>query len=281
MSVREIIDDNQFQWELASAGRHLVVVEFSASWCGPCQLIAPHFALLPEIYPNVIFLKVDVDECEDTALSQGLTAIPTFMFFRNKRKIDKIQGIDINAIAEKILEYADTSEVDEVEELPKAARDVEDYGEGLVNLNSFISQEESKCLNESESHPFSQCLISETGYLQSDFDEHLIISVTFKQSVKIHSLKLKAPAQMGPKEIKLFVNQPRVLDFVRAERMDSVQDLFLNPNDLEKGTLVNLTYVKFQDVRNIQLFIKNNQSGGEITQIDYMAFIGSPLMPLT
>uniref|UniRef100_A0A1A9V6U2 PITH domain-containing protein n=1 Tax=Glossina austeni TaxID=7395 RepID=A0A1A9V6U2_GLOAU len=280
MSVRAISDDNHFQIELANAGRHLVVVDFSASWCGPCQLIAPHFALLPEIYPNVIFLKVDVDECTDTALIQGLTAIPTFIFFRNNKKIDKIQGVDINALAEKILQYAEVSEGDEVEELPKAARDLEEYGEGLVNLNSFISQEESACLNESDSHPFSQCL-SEAGYLQSDVDKQLIISVTFKQAVKIHSLKLKAPAQMGPKEIKLFVNQPRVLDFARAEHMDSKQDLLLNPKDLEKGTPVNLIYVKFQDVRNIQLFIKNNQSGGEITQIDYMAFIGSPLMPLT
>uniref|UniRef100_A0A1B0BI01 Thioredoxin domain-containing protein n=1 Tax=Glossina palpalis gambiensis TaxID=67801 RepID=A0A1B0BI01_9MUSC len=280
MPVREISDDNHFELELADAGRRLVVVDFSASWCGPCQLIAPHFQLLPEIYPNVIFLKVDVDKCEDTALNQGLTAIPTFMFFKNKKKIDKIQGIDINALAEKILEYADVSDGDEVEE-PKAAADLEDYGEGLMNLNSFISEEESECINESDSHPFRQCLISDTGYLQSDFDEQLIISVTFKQAVKIHSLKLKAPAQMGPKEIKLFVNQPRILDFVRAEHMDSVQDLLINPKDLEKGTPVNLIYVKFQGVRNIQLFIKNNQSDGVITQIDYMAFIGSPLMPLT
>lgn len=53
----------------------------------------------------------------------------------------------------------------------------------------------------------------------------LIISVTFNQSVKIHSLKIKAPADKGPKFIRLFINQPRTLDFDSADNCYSVQDL--------------------------------------------------------
>lgn len=44
------------------------------------------------------------------------------------------------------------------------------------------------------------------------------------------------------------------------------------------GEPVNLRYVKFQSVQNIQLFIKNNQSGGEVTQLDQLSFIGSPIV---
>lgn len=51
----------------------------------------------------------------------------------------------------------------------------------------------------------------------------------------------------------------------------------LEPKDLQ-GNLVNLRFVKFQNVQNIQIFIKDNQSGGEVTQIDYIGFIGGPII---
>lgn len=52
----------------------------------------------------------------------------------------------------------------------------------------------------------------------------------------------------------------------------------LEPKDLEGTQVVNLRYVKFQNVQNIQVFIKDNQSGGEVTQLDYIGFIGSPII---
>lgn len=50
----------------------------------------------------------------------------------------------------------------------------------------------------------------------------------------------------------------------------------LTSKDVE-GDPINLRYVKFQNVQNIQLFIKDNLSGGEVTQIDHLAIIGSPI----
>lgn len=44
-----------------------------------------------------------------------------------------------------------------------------------------------------------------------------------------------------------------------------------------EGEPINLRYVKFQNVQNIQLFIKDNLSGGEVSQIDHLAIIGSPI----
>lgn len=52
--------------------------------CGPCERIAPVFESLARKYPRAVFLKVDVDECQETAQQQGVTAMPTFIFFRNK-----------------------------------------------------------------------------------------------------------------------------------------------------------------------------------------------------
>ncbi|TMW52794.1 hypothetical protein DOY81_002128 [Sarcophaga bullata] len=269
MSVRVINDEAHFQTELSAAGIRLVVVDFTATWCGPCQRIAPHFEMLPNKYPKAIFLKVDVDKCQDTASSQGVSAMPTFIFYRNRTKIDRIQGADINALEAKIQEHIGTGTGDET---------FEDYGQGLMEINTFISKQECECLNEADDHPMVHCLSSSGGYLQSDCDEQLILSITFNQLVKIHSLKFKAPAQLGPKDIKLFINQPRTIDFDQAESMISVQDLTLDPKDLDKGTPVPLRFVKFQGVQNIQIFVKNNQSGGEVTQLDYLGFIGSPVM---
>lgn len=94
-----------------------------------------------------------------------------------------------------------------------------------MDLTSFIQKNACECLNESDDHPLAHCLTANGGYLQSDCDEQLIISLSFTQAVKIHSLKFKAPKDMGPKNIKIFINQPRTLDFDLANSYTSVQEL--------------------------------------------------------
>lgn len=53
----------------------------------------------------------------------------------------------------------------------------------------------------------------------------LILSLPFKQAVKIHSIKIKAPADKGPKTLRLFINQPNTLDFDTACSNQAVQDI--------------------------------------------------------
>ncbi|XP_068153473.1 thioredoxin-like protein 1 [Drosophila tropicalis] len=269
MAVLVINDESHFQAELTQAGGQLVVVDFTASWCGPCQRIAPTFEQFSTKYPEAKFLKVDVDKCQDTAAGQGVSSMPTFIFYKKKSKIDRIMGADVNRLEAKIQEHIGSSSEEETGE---------DYGQGLMELNTFILNQECECLNEDDDHNLKHALASADGYLQSDCDEQLIMSITFNQVVKIHSLKFKAPVKLGPKDVKLFINQPRTIDFEMAESMSSVQDLTLAQKDLDQGQPINLRYVKFQNVQNIQIFVKNNQSGGDVTQIDYIGFIGSPIM---
>ncbi|XP_045183717.2 thioredoxin-like protein 1 isoform X2 [Mercenaria mercenaria] len=266
--IRTVETDADFDVELTNAGTKLVVVDFFATWCGPCRNIAPVYVQLSMKYPKAVFLKVDVDKCQETAGSQGVSAMPTFIFYRNKTKIDLQRGADPNALEEKIKKWYGEGDEDGGDEV---------MVKGHMDLSSFINKSGCECLNESDDNPLAHCLTAKGGYLESDCDEQLLLSIEFTQPVKLHSLKLYGPKDKGPKTVKVFQNQPRSLDFDSADSMTPTQQLDLTPEDTEEGKLVQLKYVKFQNVSNITLFIKDNFEGGEVTQLDYLGFIGTPV----
>eukprot|EP00553_Chaetoceros_curvisetus_P000485 CAMPEP_0204616128 /NCGR_PEP_ID=MMETSP0717-20131115/3447_1 /ASSEMBLY_ACC=CAM_ASM_000666 /TAXON_ID=230516 /ORGANISM="Chaetoceros curvisetus" /LENGTH=164 /DNA_ID=CAMNT_0051629259 /DNA_START=109 /DNA_END=600 /DNA_ORIENTATION=+ len=78
----------------ASAEGKLVVIDFSAVWCGPCKMIAPLYHELSEMseFSNIVFLKVDVDENPDTAMKFQVSAMPTFLFIKSGQVVDKMMG---------------------------------------------------------------------------------------------------------------------------------------------------------------------------------------------
>ena len=60
-SVKIVPDDSSFAAELEAAESKLVVVDFTAEWCGPCKRIAPFYDELSNKFPRAVFLKVDVE----------------------------------------------------------------------------------------------------------------------------------------------------------------------------------------------------------------------------
>uniref|UniRef100_A0A7S3PC09 Thioredoxin domain-containing protein n=1 Tax=Amphora coffeiformis TaxID=265554 RepID=A0A7S3PC09_9STRA len=89
----------------ASSEQKLVVIDFSATWCGPCKMIAPLFAELSENMPDVVFLKVDVDENPDTAAKYNVSAMPTFIFIKGGEVIDRLMGANPARLQELIEEH--------------------------------------------------------------------------------------------------------------------------------------------------------------------------------
>ena len=71
---------------------------FLPSRCGPCRFIAPHFEQLAEQNPDVIFIKVDVDEADDVAQQQQVQAMPTFKFFKNGGEVKSFAGADLEKL---------------------------------------------------------------------------------------------------------------------------------------------------------------------------------------
>ena len=71
----------------------LLVVDFFATWCGPCKKLSPTLdEVSEELGEQVNIVKVDVDESEDLAMDYGIRSVPTVLFFKTGQKVDKFVG---------------------------------------------------------------------------------------------------------------------------------------------------------------------------------------------
>ncbi|XP_039184924.1 thioredoxin-like isoform X1 [Crotalus tigris] len=95
----------EFAEFLKSAGPRLVVVNFTAKWCGPCKIVRPFLYELAVRYENVLFCIVDVDLAEDVAVLCNIVVVPTFQFFMKGDKIFEVTGPNTKKLEEKIGEF--------------------------------------------------------------------------------------------------------------------------------------------------------------------------------
>ncbi len=86
------VTDATFNQEVLQADE-LVLVDFWASWCGPCKAVAPILAeIASEQAGTLKIAKVNIDENQQYASQLGVTSIPTMVMFKNGQPIDKIIG---------------------------------------------------------------------------------------------------------------------------------------------------------------------------------------------
>ena len=86
------LDSSNFDSVLATKNTP-VMVDFWATWCGPCRMVAPVIEQVAEEYEGrAIVGKVDVDECGDLAMRYGVMSIPTVMVFVNGQPVAKQIG---------------------------------------------------------------------------------------------------------------------------------------------------------------------------------------------
>ncbi|MFQ5654484.1 MAG: thioredoxin [Planctomycetota bacterium] len=99
--VLEINNDN-FETEIVESGS-VAMIDFYATWCGPCKTIAPIVEELAGEYADrgVKVAKVDIDNAQELATRYGIQGVPTLMFFKGGEKVDQIVGAQPRPVIEK------------------------------------------------------------------------------------------------------------------------------------------------------------------------------------
>lgn len=69
-----------------------VIVDFFATWCGPCKMLSPVLEQLSNEHDDVTFVKVDVDDCHNISKKYGIMSVPTLMKFEDGQLIDTKVG---------------------------------------------------------------------------------------------------------------------------------------------------------------------------------------------
>ncbi len=85
------VDESNFDTLLTS--EQPVLIDFWASWCGPCQMIAPIIEGLAQDNPQITVAKVNVDEAPSLAIRYGVESIPTLVAMRDGEVTDRMVGV--------------------------------------------------------------------------------------------------------------------------------------------------------------------------------------------
>jgi thioredoxin 1 len=97
------IDESNFETEVKKSEMP-VMIDFWATWCGPCKMIAPHVEEASNIYSGKLKVgKIDVDNNQQIASQYSIMSIPAVMFFKNGAVVDQIIGaVPKKALFERI-----------------------------------------------------------------------------------------------------------------------------------------------------------------------------------
>ncbi|GAA6034887.1 hypothetical protein JCM8097_009351 [Rhodosporidiobolus ruineniae] len=249
------------------------LIDFHATWCGPCKAIAPVFQRLASQHGNrVQFLKVDVDAVPDVAQRFQVSAMPTFVVLKGSSKVDEMKGANPAGLMQLLNKHAPSGPSAASGSTPK-----EKGLEGFTVLNGSIDQSQVHCLNEASDHILKEMLKGGGDkWLESDADEQLLLHIPLQQATKIRALRfttLPSSLPQAPKTVKLFVNQPS-LDFDSADSSEPAQEIVLDEEQAKGLKVVELRFVRFQNCNQLSIFIADNQGGEDVTRLDKLELIG-------
>ncbi|XP_062106703.1 thioredoxin H2-like [Humulus lupulus] len=97
------------RWQLhfneAKESNKLIVIDFSATWCGPCKMMEPIFNALSTKFATADFVKIDVDELSEVAQEFGVQAMPTFVLVKKGKEVDRVIGAKKDELEKKVQKH--------------------------------------------------------------------------------------------------------------------------------------------------------------------------------
>ena len=108
MNTDSICREENFNEAKSQSG--LMVIDAYATWCGPCKAIAPKVVEFSKKYPDARFYKIDVDELSELAQSLEVRAMPTFLLFKDGKKVETVVGANPKALESAIQKHLGVSD---------------------------------------------------------------------------------------------------------------------------------------------------------------------------
>lgn len=147
------------------------------------------------------------------------------------------------------------------------------------SLDEFIEKAALECLNQDDAHPAAHAF--EPGaetYLASDesVDHELLLKVQFRQPIRLSGVRIIGTTEdeTAPQTVKLFQGKDHI-GFEEAADEEPMQALNLEAEQVNKGVIVPVRFVKFQCVSSLQLFFQENY-GASVTKVQRVEFFGEP-----
>lgn len=104
----------QENFEQTVSADGIVLVDFWATWCGPCRQFGPIFEEASEKYPDIVFGKIDTDDQQQLAMAAQITSIPTLMVFRDGIVVFRQSGALPLSALEDLISQVQNLDMDEV-----------------------------------------------------------------------------------------------------------------------------------------------------------------------
>ncbi|EPE05821.1 proteasome-interacting thioredoxin protein [Ophiostoma piceae UAMH 11346] len=299
-NVVEIGSTSEFT-TLLKASR-VVIADFYATWCQPCHVIAPVFESIAEelSVPNAVtFVKIDTEQQRDIATTYTITAMPTFLLFRDGKVIERVQGANPAKLQALVTKLVSEASAVGGEGASGSSSGPFWYGasipRGYSDITSNIEVGRTELLNVDDSAGSGTVRVLFGGatpslqdekpasgtadWVESDTDEQLMLFLPLQTNAKLHTLQITSHATdeaARPQLIKLYSNNPHNLGFDEAEDMQATQEIELKASDWnDKATAsIPLKFVKFQNTTTLVVFVVSAEDGADKVRLDRVRLIG-------